>query len=141
MKIDLSKLTNVTHKAGGAIEARCPACAEGGHDDQGNHLIIYPDGKFGCVANPKDKDHNKAIIRMVGVYSLPTIPRLEIKRLVIPEVKTIMVLSRPPLVPDPEQDDATEAENVTTAVPVESGDVEGDGPISLPKKPMFSRKR
>lgn len=100
MKIDLSKLENVAHKPGGAIEARCPACAEGGHDGQGNHLIIYPDGKFGCVANPKDKDHNKAIIRMVGIYSLPVIPRLEIKRLVIPEVKTIRILSAPRSVPE-----------------------------------------
>lgn len=53
-KIDPKKLTNVVEKDGKTI-ARCPACAARGNDAKGEHLVIFPDGKFGCVANPKDK--------------------------------------------------------------------------------------
>ena len=45
---------------------RCPACAAAGSDAKGDHLVIYPDGGYGCVANPKDKLHTKEIFRQVG---------------------------------------------------------------------------
>lgn len=61
MSLDVSKLQNV-RCVGGNITARCPACAErGGDKNDENHLIIYPDGAFGCVAHQKDKEHRKRI--------------------------------------------------------------------------------
>jgi hypothetical protein len=66
MKVDISKLKNVVRKDG-KIEAQCPACASVGHDATGNHLVVYPDGRFGCVANPSDAAHNKQILGLVGV--------------------------------------------------------------------------
>jgi hypothetical protein len=68
MSLDVTKLERVCRRDNGDITARCPACAEGGgdaHDE--NHLVIFPGGKFGCVANPKDKAHRKRIFKLVGV--------------------------------------------------------------------------
>ena len=66
MSLDLSKLQNVKTVAG-KTTARCPACAATGGDAKGDHLVIYPDGGYGCVANPRDKAHTKEIFRLVGV--------------------------------------------------------------------------
>ena len=66
MSLNLNKLEKVRHLANGGVEARCPACAEGGHDRKGEHLLIKPDGRFGCCANPKDSDHRKRIFALVG---------------------------------------------------------------------------
>jgi hypothetical protein len=65
MKIDLTKLNHLRDKGSEQI-AQCPACAATGHDSTGEHLIIYADGKYGCVAHPKDKAHRKEIFRLVG---------------------------------------------------------------------------
>jgi hypothetical protein len=69
MSLDISKLENVrTH--GGKITARCPACAEAGHDQTRNHLIIGADGRFGCVVYPgasRDaRAHRKRIFALCG---------------------------------------------------------------------------
>jgi hypothetical protein len=69
MSLDISKLENVrTH--GGKITARCPACAEAGHDQTRNHLIIGADGRFGCVvypgASPDAREHRKRIFALCG---------------------------------------------------------------------------
>jgi hypothetical protein len=40
--------------------ARCPACAEIGHDQTRNHLIIQADGRFGCVVYPGDSPNARA---------------------------------------------------------------------------------
>ncbi len=66
MSLVLSKLEKVRHLGNGGIEARCPACAEGGHDRKGEHLLIKPDGRFGCCANPKDREHRKRIFALAG---------------------------------------------------------------------------
>ncbi len=66
MSLNLSRLEKVRHLANGGVEARCPACAEGGHDRKGEHLLIKPDGRFGCCANPKDREHRKRIFALVG---------------------------------------------------------------------------
>lgn len=66
MSLVLSKLEKVRHLANGGVEARCPACAEGGHDRKGEHLLIKPDGRFGCCANPKDREHRKRIFALAG---------------------------------------------------------------------------
>jgi hypothetical protein len=66
MSLDLSKLEKVRPLTNGGVEARCPACAEAGHDHKGEHLIIKPDGRFGCCANPKDRQHRKRIFALAG---------------------------------------------------------------------------
>ncbi len=61
MSLDIAKLEKVRELAGGIVQARCPACAEGGNDRSGEHLRIYPDGRFGCCVHPKDGEHRKRI--------------------------------------------------------------------------------
>ncbi|MFZ4484639.1 MAG: hypothetical protein ACOYOL_11745 [Chthoniobacterales bacterium] len=79
MALDLSKLENV-HEAGSKTLARCPACAELGLDESGNHLFIRHDGKFGCVLNPGTggRGHRKRIFALVGVPTVPCRPRYKI---------------------------------------------------------------
>ena len=67
MSLDAAKLEKVREVAGGIVQARCPACAEGGHDRTGEHLRIYPDGRFGCCVHPKDGEHRKRIWALAGV--------------------------------------------------------------------------
>jgi hypothetical protein len=66
MSLDVAKLEKVRELAGGITQARCPACAEGGNDRTGEHLRIYPDGKFGCCVHPKDGEHRKRIWALAG---------------------------------------------------------------------------
>lgn len=66
MSLDVAKLEKVRELGGGGLQARCPACAEGGHDRSGEHLRIYPDGRFGCCVHPKDGEHRKRIFALVG---------------------------------------------------------------------------
>lgn len=66
MPLDSKLLENVT-TTNGKTTARCPACKECGSDDGGDHLVIYPDGKYGCVMNPGDKGHTKRIFELVGI--------------------------------------------------------------------------
>jgi len=70
MSLDLSKLQNIQERPDGKIIARCPACAENGGDATGNHLIVFPDGKYGCVATPNDKGHNKMIYSLCGARTV-----------------------------------------------------------------------
>jgi hypothetical protein len=67
MSLNVAKLEKVRELAGGIVQARCPACAEGGNDRSGEHLRIYPDGRFGCCVHPKDGEHRKRIFALVGV--------------------------------------------------------------------------
>lgn len=92
--INRSKLNNVVQRDG-KIEAQCPACAEAGADTKGNHFVLYPNGKFGCVANPKDEEHNKIILRLVGERGFTPPPQLEIRRQIIPESAIILKVGRP----------------------------------------------
>lgn len=48
--------------------ARCPACVEIGQDKKGNHLILYDDGRFGCIRyqGADGKEHRKRIFQLVG---------------------------------------------------------------------------
>lgn len=66
MSLNLSKLEKVRELANGGVEARCPACAEAGHDRKGEHLLIEPDGRFGCCANANDREHRKRIFALAG---------------------------------------------------------------------------
>ena len=67
MSLDKSKLQKVRPKSNGSFLARCPACAASGGDRKGDHLIVFPNGKFWCVANGGDDDHRKAIWRLAGM--------------------------------------------------------------------------
>jgi hypothetical protein len=66
MSLQVSKLEKTRELAGGVVQARCPACAEGGHDKAGEHLRVYPDGRFGCCVYPKDREHRKRIYALAG---------------------------------------------------------------------------
>ena len=42
----------------------CPACREAGTDKSGNHLAVFPSGKFACAVHPGDKAHNRRIVEL-----------------------------------------------------------------------------
>jgi hypothetical protein len=65
MSLNISKLKNVRVRGGKTI-ARCPACAEAGHDQKGEHLVINADDSFGCVVYPGDSGHRKRIFALCG---------------------------------------------------------------------------
>jgi hypothetical protein len=69
VSLDISKLQHVQTN-GAKTTAQCPACAEAGHDQKGEHLVINPDDSFGCVIYPGDsaeaKQHRKRIFALCG---------------------------------------------------------------------------
>jgi hypothetical protein len=65
MSLDISKLENVRTRGDKTI-ARCPACAEAGHDQNDEHLFINTDGRFGCVVFAGDSEHRKRIFALCG---------------------------------------------------------------------------
>ena len=67
MSLNFQKLKNVKC-ATDKITARCPACAEEGGDQKGDHLFIDPKGKFGCVVNPGEagREHRQRIFALAG---------------------------------------------------------------------------
>ena len=71
ISLDLARLENVKHLDGGSIRAACPACRAAGSDKSGNHLLIQPDGKFGCATHPDDQEHRKEIFRLAGTRLAP----------------------------------------------------------------------
>jgi len=66
MSLNLSALEMVRQFPNGIVQARCPACAEGGGDGAGEHLRIFPDGRFGCCVHPEDRGHRKRIFALAG---------------------------------------------------------------------------
>lgn len=64
--INISKLERVHRQPSGKVIARCPACAEVEGDRTGNHLVVFPDGKFGCVAHAGDSEHRRRIFALAG---------------------------------------------------------------------------
>lgn len=79
MALDLNKLESVQHKSHG-ITARCPACAERGMDEKGEHLVMRDDGKFGCILHPgaAGKPHRQRIFALVGIKIHPSRPKYRI---------------------------------------------------------------
>ena len=65
-----------------------------GADSTGNHLVVYPDGKYGCVANPGDDEHSKLIFKLVGQRDGAVSHQLAIRRLEIGESKVLMRIGR-----------------------------------------------
>lgn len=71
MALCLDKLECV-HRTGDKTVARCPACAEAGHDLSGNHLVIDTQGRFSCVVNPgpTGRAHRQRIFQLAGGKTL-----------------------------------------------------------------------
>ena len=65
--IDVNLLEKVKYTQR-CITARCPACAEIGADKTGNHLSIFPDGKYSCILHTGSLKgtHSKRIYEIVG---------------------------------------------------------------------------
>jgi 5S rRNA maturation endonuclease (ribonuclease M5) len=70
MSLDVSRLDNVSEQSG-KITAACPACREQGSDKSGDHLLIMPDGRYGCAAHPKNAEHRKRIYALAGMQPKP----------------------------------------------------------------------
>jgi hypothetical protein len=68
VSLDLKKLEKVRELANGVAQARCPACGESGGDRKGEHLRIYPDGRYGCCVYPRDAQHRKRIFALAGAW-------------------------------------------------------------------------
>lgn len=66
MNLDLTKIEGLCRGAEKSV-GRCPACAENGGDRKKDHLVIYPDGRFGCGAHQSDEEHRRRIFALVGV--------------------------------------------------------------------------
>jgi len=66
--LDLRKLRNVQEhpRKAGAHVAQCPACLERNSDRSGDHLIIYEDGRYGCVTHADDPEHRSRILALAG---------------------------------------------------------------------------
>jgi hypothetical protein len=73
MSLNINKLEKVVELANGAKQARCPACAEAGQDEKGEHLRIYPEGRFGCCVFAGDREHRKRIFALAGVHERQSI--------------------------------------------------------------------
>src|ERR1035437_7369075 len=69
--IDPARLENVKHLEDGGIRAACPACRAAGSDKSGDHLLIQPNGKYGCAVNRRDREHRKEIYRLAGKRHSP----------------------------------------------------------------------
>lgn len=91
--IDFSKLKNAVDKSGKTV-AQCPACAANGADTKGDHLVIFEDGKFGCVVNPDDKEHNRQILKLAGKGGSAPRVSVPIERLHIPDSKVLFKFGR-----------------------------------------------
>ena len=76
MSLNISKLENV-YRRGKRVTARCPACAESGHDRRGEHLVVSDEGPFACVVYPGDspdaKAHRKRIFALCGSRDIKTL--------------------------------------------------------------------
>ncbi len=68
MSLNIKKLENVKF-LGSRIVARCPACAEDGHDRKGDHLFIDEHGAFSCVVyqGVEGAEHRKRVFALVGI--------------------------------------------------------------------------
>ncbi len=65
MSLIMEKLEGVEFR-GDKFIAVCPACREQGADKSGDHLVVYPDGRFGCVVHPRDELHRRRIWWLAG---------------------------------------------------------------------------
>lgn len=71
--LDSSKLENVKTRGRKTIAA-CPACRAVGEDNKGEHLVMFDNGKFGCIAHEDDSSHRKEVFSLVGIPDKPVTP-------------------------------------------------------------------
>lgn len=79
--LDSNKLEGLRRKGDGALIARCPACAVLQKDTKRQHLIIYSDGKYGCVVFTKDELHRKSIFAEAGKHGKRSRETLPIRKI------------------------------------------------------------
>ncbi len=98
MSLNIKKLSNVSEKPDGKLTARCPACALDGKDKKGDHLVVYPDGKFGCVKYEKDATHQKLIHSIAGdgVKKVHVPQKLSVRPFKVEKSKAVMNLGHYP---------------------------------------------
>ena len=98
MSLDIKKLSNVLEKSDGKVTARCPACALDGKDKKGEHLVVYPDGTFGCVKYEKDTTHRKLIYSLAwdGGKNAHVTQKLLVRPFKIEKSKRVMHLGHYP---------------------------------------------
>jgi hypothetical protein len=67
--LDEKQIEGLRECGPGKRVGRCPACADAGGDHKGEHLIIYEDGKFGCVLYPGEEgvERRRQIWKLVGI--------------------------------------------------------------------------
>ncbi len=142
MKIDQSKLKNVVRKGDGKITAQCPACAAEGGDAKAEHLVIFKDGKFGCVLYEKDKAHNRAILKLAGTDDRGdggTSCRLTVKPVRVEDSKVLMKVGRLGRVkPSPEEKRVDPTPDPAATVPPATTDQEE---TPTPKRGVFITPR
>lgn len=63
--IDTLKIQNLKNLSG-KIQGQCPVCFENGNDRSGEHLVLFPDGRFGCVIDDS-KEHRARILQLIGL--------------------------------------------------------------------------
>ena len=67
MNLDTTRL-NKLKRIGDGYQAQCPACwTDYGQDKSGNHLRIFPDGKYGCAMYQGDHEHRSRIWELCGL--------------------------------------------------------------------------
>ena len=94
--IDKNRLQNVVEKSDGSFTGKCPACASTGGDEKGEHLIVYPDGRFGCVVHPHDKNHRSAIAVLAGDKGkgVRVAYKVDVAPLQVPPSQRLLVVGR-----------------------------------------------
>ncbi len=88
MSLDLSKLVGAK-RLHGKITAQCPVCQESSQ----SHLVVFPDGKFGCVVN-SSPEHRSAIWRAIGTDADSAPAAIPEPKIEISKVWPVEVLDR-----------------------------------------------
>jgi hypothetical protein len=137
MSLDIHKLTNVAEVSDGKITARCPACAAEGKDNQGNHLVIYPNGRFGCVKFEGDSGHRKKVYALAGKEKnrVPLLlPKIQVKPYVPPPAEILMDLSQYPFFSADAVRKWEPDKHSSAAIPAELGEVPKSKGTSTPAR-------
>ncbi len=88
MSLNKTLLSNVK-QCFGKTTAQCPACEELGADSKGEHLVIYPNGKYACVAYQGDREHRKRIHKLAGGSTEPRRLTLSVRPFSPPPITVI----------------------------------------------------
>jgi len=84
MPLNLARLQKLKQR-GDKITAQCPACLEAGADKKGQHLAIFADGRFACVAFQGDDahahEHRRRIFELAGLPASDAQPEAATDRL------------------------------------------------------------